>query len=79
MALNYKAKNLLRVATGGDNVSQDHHNPIGQRWVVLMVYASSIYLNDKKSKFSITFFSHEITISGAEDNKLIFTVKSVLN
>ena len=79
MALNYEAKNLLRVATGGDNVSQDHHNPIGQRWVVLMVYASSIYLNDKKSKFSITFFSHVITISGAEDNKLIFTVKSVLN
>lgn len=55
------------------------NSAIGQRWVVLMVYASSIYLNDKKSKFSRTFFSHVITISGAEDNKLTFTVKSVLN
>lgn len=79
MALNYKAKNLLRVATGGDNVSQDHLQPdwsaVGRTHGLRIKYL----LNGKKSKFSITFFSHVITISGAEDNKLIFTVKSVLN
>ena len=79
MALKYKVKNLLRVATGGDNISQDRQQ---RDWsAVGRTHGLRIkYLPERQVKQVLkNFFSHVITISGAEDNKLTFTVKSVLN
>ena len=79
MALKYKVKNLLRVATGGDNVSQDRQQ---RDWsAVGRTHGLRIkYLPERQEKQVLkNVFSHVITISGAEDNKLTFTVKSVLN